>query len=79
MLFEVLLLEAERKRGERDGKRDRERERATEIDVKWREETEKDCSGKGNRGLNSDEIIQHVDLTEQTDREMSSGYRKAVG
>lgn len=55
MLFEVLALRAEgerEKRGERDGDR--------EIHVKGRAESEKDCSGRGNRGLNSDEIIQFV-------------------
>lgn len=31
-----------------------------EIDVKRRAESEKDCSGRGNRGLNSDEIIPFV-------------------
>lgn len=52
--------EKERKRGGRD--RDRE------IDVK-RAESEKDCSGRGNRGLNSDEIIQFVSWqNRQTER-----------
>ena len=40
------------KRGERHG--------VGEIHVKGRAESEKDCSGRGNRGLNSDEIIQFV-------------------
>ena len=64
MLFEVLALGAERKRGEQRG-RDRDRE----IDVKRRAESEKDCSGRGNRGLNSDEIIQFVSWqNRQTER-----------
>lgn len=47
------------RRGERDG----------EIDVKRRAESEKDCSGRGNRGLNSDEIIQFVSWqNRQTER-----------
>lgn len=60
MLFEVLALGAEReRRGESDG----------EIDVKRRAESEKDCSGRGNRGLNSDEIIQFVSWqNRQTER-----------
>lgn len=36
--------------------------------LKRREESEKDCSGRGNRALNSDEIIQFVELTVQTER-----------
>lgn len=47
MLFEVLVQGAE---GRRDG----------EIDVKKGAESEKDCSDRGNRSLNSDEIIQFV-------------------
>lgn len=44
------------RRGEREMGRQTESDR--EIDVKGKAESEKDCSGRGNRGLNSDEIIQ---------------------
>ncbi len=44
-------------------------EREIEIDVKRRAESEKDCSGRGNGGLNSDEIIQFVSWqNRQTER-----------
>lgn len=46
------------------GAASREKERKgdgdRETDVKKRAENKKDCSGRGNRGLNSDEIIQFV-------------------
>lgn len=62
MLFEVLAPGAER---ESEGRGDGDRE----IDVKRRAGSKKGCSGKGNRGLNSDEIIPFVGLTAQTDRD----------
>lgn len=67
-----------REKERREIEREKPTQRDTEIDVKRREESEKDCSGKGNRGLNSDEIIQFVELTVQTDREMSSSERTAA-
>lgn len=52
--------ELQRKTGEED----------REIDVKRGAESEKDCSGRGNRGSNSDEIIQFVSWqNRQTDRD----------
>lgn len=48
--------------GSREKRREIERQTETDrkLDVKRRAESEKDCSGRGNRGLNSDEIIQFV-------------------
>lgn len=54
MLFEVLALGAARERASEGGDGD------GEIDVKRRAGSTEGCSGRGNRGLNSDEIIPFV-------------------
>lgn len=51
-----------------------------EIDVKGRAESEKDCSGRGNRGLNSDEIIQFVSWkNRQTERWATATAQQPLG